>query len=189
LRDNEFDGSQVVFKKSVVVARYCALFTLLFGQTALPQVVGSMVMERHTFTAGDPIDLRFQVSNTGRNSVQLAVSDLYGPCGSPFHVKVRSTSSLSLPRRFDKESNEHEFIESCSYGGRLLEPGRKYTEHFTLTRDNEQLRHPGSYHIEVTRYLSYDRRNVLPHVGSPLARFDSEFDVIVEKSPPEKSAR
>jgi len=110
--------------------------------------------------------------------VQVPVTDVYGPCGNPYEITVDGV-------KYREHWPEHDMALVCSYGVRLLEPGQRFEESFTIPEKMSQLTHIGKHEITVTCRLAYASGGQ-PLNGSWLSRtIKARFNVII--GPPRRN--
>jgi hypothetical protein len=191
MSDFEKPGRRIRWNLSLGSFLFCAILLLLFAQSALGQIEGQIVVAKKRASVGEPLPVEFQATNIGQQSVEIMVADPYSLCGE-YEIKItrgdamkRTTSGAELPK---ENEGKHEIATSCFFGSQKLAPRETYIEHILLNRYFERrgffgghidLAHPGSYHVEITRNVAYDRAGVLPHSGSPVLRFHSQFTLVI----------
>lgn len=159
----------MTFMRSFVVT------LLLLSQSASEAVVGHLSTNRNKIRAGEPFEIRFEAVNRGHEAIEIkTVAPELAMCGH-FRVKV---SRRGMTAEFPPPIKGPDIIGSCLYATQDIAPRHKYIESFWIGGDHE-LSIPGTYHVDVTYKLVYNKLG-LPVRESPLeALFHSGFDIRV----------
>jgi hypothetical protein len=124
----------------------CLLYFLLSG-TAFAQLQGHFSLEKDQFIVGEPVYLRFDLTNQGKEPVQFLQGSRYFFCGG-YGIEVSNAPPLQ------HSSCDYGTGGSCIAGMQIVAPGE--TRHETLLLNFEHdLSKPGDYDVHAVWAANY----------------------------------
>jgi hypothetical protein len=126
---------------------FASLLCFLLSSTAFAQLQGRFSLEKDEFKVGEPVYLRFDLTNQGKEPVQFLQGSRYSFCGG-YGIEV---SNAPPPQH---SSCDHGLVVSCPMGMQILAPGE--TRHETLLLNYEHdLSKPGDYDVHAVWAANY----------------------------------
>jgi hypothetical protein len=124
----------------------CLLYFLL-SSTAFAQLQGHFSLEKAQFSVGEPVYLRFELTNQGKEPVQFLQGSRYSFCGG-YGIEVSNAPPVQ------HSSCEHGIVVSCIAGTQIVAPGE--TRHETILLNFEHdLSKPGDYDVHAVWAANY----------------------------------
>ena len=123
-----------------------ALYFLL-SSSAFAQLQGHFSLEKDQFKVGEPVYLRFDLTNNGKEPAQFLQGNRYSYCGG-YSIEVTNTPPLQ------HSSCDHGIAVSCIAGMQVVAPGETRRETLLLNYEHD-LSKPGEYDIHAVWAASY----------------------------------
>jgi len=154
----------------------CGLFALIFGMilsgNAFAQLEGHLFMDKDEYAKGEPIYLRFDLTNKGTSPIHVFTGSSYTPCGG-YEIDVSNKPS-SGPSTCDSGR-----AVNCIIGGFIVGPGEMQHDKVLLNYEHN-LSAPGVYEIRATRILKFGPPGDLHGmVNGPEVKADAVFHIRV----------
>ena len=160
------------------------LFAMLLGffltSTASAQLEGRLYLDKDEYQVGEPVYLRFDLTNNGTEPMQGVTGSSYSFCGG-YRIEISSDPSADL-----SSCSILGFGWSCAGGAWAIAPGETRHDKVLLNYEHD-LSKAGIYSVRASRTLNY---------GSPAAaladlnsgvqlKTESVFHIVVEDGNPE----
>lgn len=147
---------------SYASTRWTLLAVLCYSAPAIGQIVGRFYLEKNTFALGEPVFLNFEVSNSGRQAVDIIRANPYTFCaGYEIHLSSDPSPTSTCPLLPDGGS--------CASSSVTVQPGARNNERILINYAH-QIVEPGNYVMEASRRLPYG-----PEGGQLPLRSTEEF--------------
>ncbi len=152
-----------------------ALFLIfVLTSTASAQLEGRLFLDKDEYLTGEPVYLRFDLTNTGTTPMQVLSGSSYSFCGG-YRIEVSNKpfldTSTCAPRGYGG---------SCPGGAWIIGPGEVRHDKVLLNYEHD-LSTPGPYDIRASRILTYGSPDgfLIPTSGVQV-KAEEQFHIRVE---------
>ena len=127
---------------------FAALLSFLLASTASAQLEGRIYLDKDQYQTGEPVYLRFDLKNNGKEPMQVVSGNSYSYCGG-YQIELSSDQSADTSSCASLGSGG-----SCGSGGWIIEPGETRQDKVLLNYAHD-LSKAGIYDIRASRTLNY----------------------------------
>jgi len=145
----------------------------LSANAAVAQLVSEITMEKVRYAVGEPIYVRFTLTNVGKEPEQFMVGSAYSMCSG-------HSIQVSRGRPLQHSSCDTGVSGSCISGQRVVGPGESYADTVLVNYEHD-LSEPGSYAIQALQVVRYGPKTdeIVHQANGPEVREERVFEIVV----------